>query len=171
MAPPIFGPPVFGIVGWKNAGKTTLTERLVAHLTAAGLAVSTIKHAHHEVEIDRPGKDSFRHRQAGAVEVILATARRTMLVHELRDVPEPGLGELVGRLRPVDLVLVEGFKRDPHPKLEVSRKATAQRLHAHDDPTVLALACDYAPEGLELPRFALDDVPGIARFVRQTLGR
>ena len=160
-------PPVFGIVGWKNAGKTTLTERLVAHFTAAGLAVSTIKHAHHDAEWDQPGKDSFRHRQAGAVEVVLATARRTMLVHELRGAPEPALADLLARLRPVDLVLVEGFKTDPHPKLEVSRQATAQRLRALDDPTVVALACDYAPEGLDLPRFALDDVAGIAAFVRR----
>ncbi|MFW5833012.1 MAG: molybdopterin-guanine dinucleotide biosynthesis protein B [Pseudomonadota bacterium] len=163
--------PVLGIIGWQNSGKTTLVERLVQHFGETGLRVSTIKHAHHDVDVDQPGKDSWRHRQAGAVEVVLATARRTMSIHELRGAPEPSLDALVARLRPVDLVLVEGFKSHDHPKLEVSRAATRQPLRAWDDPSVLAVASDYLPEGLHRPHFPLDDVAAIARFVRATVGR
>ncbi|TVQ39775.1 MAG: molybdopterin-guanine dinucleotide biosynthesis protein B [Geminicoccaceae bacterium] len=156
---------VFGIVGWKNSGKTTLTERLVAHLSAEGVTVSTIKHTHHDVDLDQPGKDSWRHRRAGAVETLLATPTRTMLIHERRAAPEPPLDTLLARLQPVDLVLVEGFKYHPHPKLEVSRRAIGRPLIARTEPSIVALATDYLPDGTDLPRFELDQVAAIARFI------
>ena len=161
------GQRVFGIVGFKDNGKTTLLVRLVAHLVGRGLRVSTVKHAHHAVDIDQPGKDSFRHREAGAREVVLATSRRWALIHELQDEPEPPLAELVTRLAPVDLVLVEGFKAFPHPKLEVHRAARGTPLLASDDPTIVAVACDEALD-TSLPCFALDDIAAIAGFI---LGR
>jgi molybdopterin-guanine dinucleotide biosynthesis protein MobB len=158
---------VIGVVGWKNNGKTTLVVRLVEHLTAAGWRVSTVKHAHHEVDLDQPGKDTWRHREAGAREVVLATARRWAVIHELRDEPEPSLATLLDRLTPVDLVLVEGFKRFLHPKLEVHRRARGTPLLARDDPSIVAVASDAPLAGLALPRFDLDDVPGIAAFILQ----
>ncbi len=161
-------PPVFGIVGYKNNGKTTLITRLVRHLSSRGLVVSTIKHAHHSVELDQPGKDSFEHRRAGAREVLLATSRRWFLVHELgEDGEEPPLEALLARMSPADLVLIEGFKRDGHPKLEVHRTARGTPLIAHQDPTVLAVASDGEIPDLALPRFHLDDIPAIADFVLQ----
>jgi molybdopterin-guanine dinucleotide biosynthesis protein MobB len=156
---------VFGIVGWKNNGKTTLVVRLVEHLTAAGYRVSTVKHAHHEVDLDQPGKDTWRHREAGAAEVVLATARRWAVIHELRGEPEPPLPALLARLTPVDLVLVEGFKRFPHPKLEVHLQARDTPLLARDDPSIVAVATDGPIDDLPLPRFELDDVPAIADFI------
>ena len=129
---------MFGVVGWKNNGKTTLVERLVAHLTALGYRVSTVKHAHHEVELDQPGKDTWRHREAGAEEVVLATARRWAVLHELRGAPEPTLDALLARMTPVDLVIVEGFKRFPHPKLEVHRRERGTPLLADEDGTIVA---------------------------------
>jgi molybdopterin-guanine dinucleotide biosynthesis protein MobB len=155
----------FGIVGWKNNGKTTLVARLVAHLTRAGWRVSTVKHAHHEVDLDQPGKDSWRHREAGASEVVLATARRWAIVHELRHEPEPPLDELLRRMTPVDLVLVEGFKRFPHPKLEVHRQERGTPLLARKDPSIVAVASDQLLPDLAVPQFDLDDVAGIAGFV------
>jgi molybdopterin-guanine dinucleotide biosynthesis protein MobB len=160
---------VFGVVGWKNNGKTTLVERLVAHLTAAGYRVSTVKHAHHEVDLDQPGKDTWRHRQAGACEVVLATARRWAVIHELRGEAEPALDELLARMTPVDVVIVEGFKRFPHPKLEVHRRQRGTPLLARDDPTVVAVATDEPLPGLRVPQLGLDDVAGIARFVLDRL--
>ncbi|MCX7630789.1 MAG: molybdopterin-guanine dinucleotide biosynthesis protein B [Geminicoccaceae bacterium] len=156
---------VFGVVGYKNNGKTTLVVRLVEHLSARGYRVSTIKHAHHAVDIDQPGKDSFRHREAGAVEVVLATARRWALVHELKDEPEPNLEALLAKMAPVDLVLVEGFKRFSQPKIEVHRRERGTPLLARSDPTVLAVASDEPLPDLEVPVFDLDDVEGIAVFV------
>ncbi len=158
---------VFGVVGWKNNGKTTLVERLVAHLTAAGYRVSTVKHAHHEVDLDQPGKDTWRHREAGAEEVVLATARRWAVIHELRGAPEPSLDELLARMTPVDLVLVEGFKRCGHPKLEVHRQERGTPLLAVEDPSIVALATDEALPEIALPQFPLDDVAAIADFVLQ----
>ena len=112
---------VYGVTGWKDSGKTTLTERLLAEMVRRGLAVSSVKHAHHDTEIDHPGRDSFRHRAAGAGQVIVASPVRWALMTELRGAPEPPLEALLGRLDPVDLVLVEGFKRAPHPKIEAHR--------------------------------------------------
>lgn len=160
---------VFGVVGWKNNGKTTLVVRLVEHLSATGWRVSTVKHAHHAVDLDQPGKDTWRHREAGAQEVVLATARRWAVIHELRQEPEPPLAELLARLSPVDIVLVEGFKRFPHPKLEVHRRERGTPLLARDDPTIVALASDEPVPDLALPRFDLDDIPAIAGFLLQRL--
>ena len=160
---------VFGVVGWKNNGKTTLVERLVANLTAAGYHVSTIKHAHHEVDLDQPGKDTWRHREAGAREVVLATARRWAVIHELRGEAEPALDELLARMTPVDLVVVEGFKRFPHPKLEVHRRERGTPLLAREDPTIVAVASDEPLPGLHVPVLDLDDVEGIASLLLRRL--
>jgi len=155
---------VYGVIGWKNAGKTTLVERLVAELTARGLSVSTVKHAHHDFDLDRPGKDSHRHREAGAHEVLVASARRFGLIREHRGAPEPGLDALVERMAPVDLVLVEGFKRDPHPKIEVARRGGERPLIAEHDTTVAALAADYDP-GLAIPLLPIEDTAASAGFI------
>lgn len=161
---------LYGVTGWKDSGKTTLVERLVAHLTASGLAVSTVKHAHHAFDIDRPGKDSHRHRAAGARQVMVSSSRRWALISENRDAPEPPLAALLARLDPVDLVLVEGFKRDRHPKIEARRAATAQELIAADDESVEAVASDIPLSGLAVPVFDLDDVAGIAGFILARTG-
>ncbi len=155
---------VIGIVGYKNNGKTTLVVRLVRHLTARGHRVSTVKHAHHSVEIDQPGKDSWKHREAGATEVVLATSRRWAILHELRDEAEPPLEELLARMAPVDLVIVEGFKAFAHPKIEVHRRERGTPLLAHEDESVLAVASDEPIAGLDRPLFDLDDIEAIARF-------
>jgi molybdopterin-guanine dinucleotide biosynthesis protein MobB len=161
---------VYGVTGWKNTGKTTLMERLVAEMTARGLTVSTVKHAHHEVDVDQPGRDSHRHRMAGAREVILATGRRWALMRELRGEPEPPLEALLARLSPVDLVLVEGYKRGGHPKIEAHRAAAGRPLLAREDATVRAVATDTPLPDLALPQFHLDDVPAIAAFVLREVG-
>ena len=153
---------VIGVVGWKNNGKTTLVVRLVEHLTAQGLRVSTVKHAHHSVDLDQPGKDSWRHREAGAAEVVLATARRWALIHELRQEDEPPLEELLAKMAAVDLVIVEGFKRFPHPKIEVHRKERGTPLLARDDPSIVAIASDEPLADLAIPVLDLDDVEGLA---------
>jgi molybdopterin-guanine dinucleotide biosynthesis protein MobB len=156
---------IIGVVGWKNNGKTTLVERLVGRLVAQGYRVSTVKHAHHEVDLDRPGKDSWRHREAGAAEVMLATSRRWALIHELRGEPEPPLEALLARLAPVDLVVVEGFKAFPHPKIEVHRAERGTPLLAREDPTIIAVASDEPLPDLAVPVLDLDDVPAIAALV------
>lgn len=160
---------VIGIVGWKNNGKTTLVVRLVEHLVARGLRVSTVKHAHHAVDIDRPGKDTHRHREAGAHEVVLATSARFAIIRELREEPEPTLDELLGRLAPVDLVVVEGFKRFPHPKIEAHRAERGTPLLAADDPTIIAVASDEPLPDAPVPVLDLDDVPAIAGLVLDRL--
>ena len=161
---------VFGIAGWKNSGKTGLMERLVADAAGRGLRVSTIKHAHHSFDVDQPGKDSFRHRAAGATEVILSSGNRWALMHELRGAPEPPLAALLARLSPVDLVLIEGFKSDPHPKIEAHRAATGQPLITLTYPSILAVASDVPHQGLDRPVFDLDDTAEISRFVLNHLG-
>jgi molybdopterin-guanine dinucleotide biosynthesis protein MobB len=161
---------VFGIVGWKNNGKTTLVTRLVEDLTARGLAVSTVKHAHHEFDIDQPGKDSHRHRMAGAQEVLVTSARRWALIHELRDRPEPGLEELLEKMAPVDLVLVEGFKRHVHPKIEVSLKETGTPLIALEDTTILAVATNDPALVAPVPRLDIDDAGAVADFILAQAG-
>ncbi len=155
---------LYGVVGWKNSGKTGLVERLVREISDRGFSVSTIKHAHHKVDVDQPGTDSFRHRQAGAAEVILASAARVAIMQELRGAAEPGLSDLVARLSPVDLVLVEGYKREVHPKIEAHRAETGQPLIARDDQSVRAIASD---ESLEIDRPVLDlnDTAAIADFI------
>jgi molybdopterin-guanine dinucleotide biosynthesis protein MobB len=161
---------VYGVVGWKNAGKTTLVERLVAEIAGRGFSVSTIKHTHHRVDVDQQGKDSWRHRAAGARQVILASSARWALMTELRGAPEATLGELIGHLAPVDLVIVEGYKRDGHPKVEAWRAETGQPLIARDDPTVRLVASNDAPKGLSQPVIGLDDIPAIADFILGDLG-
>lgn len=161
---------VYGVTGWKNSGKTTLVEALVRDITGRGLRVSTVKHAHHAFDLDQPGKDSYRHRHAGAGQVLIASRARWALMTELRDAEEPSLGDLLARLDPVDLVLVEGYKRDRHPKIEARRAATAQNLIAEDDATIEAVASDAPLDGLAVPVFDLDDVRGIADFILRRVG-
>ena len=161
---------LYGVVGWKNSGKTTLMERLVAEMTRRGLAVSTVKHAHHVFDVDHPGKDSWRHRQAGAREVLVCSGARWALMSELREEQEPPLEELLAKLQPVDLVLIEGYKRDRHAKIEAHRSETGQSLIALEDETIRAVASDVPVEGLAIPRLHLDDVSGIADFILQETG-
>lgn len=161
---------VFGVVGWKNSGKTGLMERLVAEFVARGLRVSTLKHAHHSFDVDHEGKDSYRHRVAGATEVLLASRNRWALMHELRGEDEPVLDDLLARLSPVDLVLVEGYKRDRHPKIEAHRQATGNPLIASDDQTVRAIASDSGAAAEGRPTFHLDDTGAIADFIARELG-
>ncbi|HWL05843.1 MAG TPA: molybdopterin-guanine dinucleotide biosynthesis protein B [Xanthobacteraceae bacterium] len=152
---------IIGLAGWSGAGKTTLLSRTIPRLVARGLSVSTVKHAHHDFDLDHPGKDSHTHRLAGATEVLVASGRRFALIHELRDAPEPPLGVLLRKLSPVDLVLVEGYKRNAHPKLEVYREAVGKPLIHPGDPAVVAVASDVALPQASVPVVALDDVDAI----------
>ena len=162
---------VIGITGWKNSGKTTLTERLVAEFVRRGVRVSTVKHAHHDFDIDIEGTDSFRHRAAGASEVAIVSGRRWALMHELRGEDEPSLEQVLARLAPCDLVLVEGYKREPHAKIEVRRLVTKDRAPlAPADPSIAAIAADHQVAESALPVFDLDDVPAIADFIARTTG-
>jgi molybdopterin-guanine dinucleotide biosynthesis protein MobB len=160
---------LYGVTGWKNSGKTHLMERLVAEFTRRGLTVSTVKHAHHSAETDHAGTDSHRHRLAGAREVILASPARWALMHELKGAPEPPLADLLARLAPVDLVLVEGYKTSTHPKIEAHRAATGRPLLAPGNASVRAIASDTAPD-VALPVFALDDTADIADFILAEVG-
>jgi molybdopterin-guanine dinucleotide biosynthesis adapter protein len=167
---------VLGIIGWKNSGKTTLTERLVAELVGRGWKVSTVKHAHHEFDIDKPGTDSFRHRQAGATEVAIVSNRRWALMHELHEEDEPPLTDVLARLSPCDLVVVEGYKREGHPKIEARRREAKDTLPlSANDTTIVAIAADHPVAGETLPVFRLDDISAIAdfaeRFCRLAEGR
>jgi molybdopterin-guanine dinucleotide biosynthesis adapter protein len=156
---------IFGLAGWSGAGKTTLGTRLLPALMRRGVSVSTLKHAHHDFDVDREGKDSWRHRQAGAREVMVVSDRRWALMHELRGASEPSMAEILDRMSPVDLVLVEGYKRGPHPKIEVYRAALGKPVLAFEDDTIVAIASDAPVPKLKLPFFALDDVEAIASFV------
>jgi molybdopterin-guanine dinucleotide biosynthesis adapter protein len=156
---------IFGLAGWSGSGKTTLMAALIPHFVSHGVTVSTIKHAHHSFDIDQPGKDSWRHRQAGAQEVMVASAHRWALMHELRGAAEPSLDELLMRMGPVDLVLVEGFKRHPHPKIEVYRRALGKPLLHPEDPYVVAIAADKMLPEFSVPFFPLSDPGAIAGFV------
>jgi molybdopterin-guanine dinucleotide biosynthesis protein MobB len=159
---------IFGVTGWKNSGKTGLMERLITEFTARGLSVSSIKHAHHSFDIDHPGRDSYRHRDAGAQQVLLASRNRWALMHELRDEDEPSLGDLLKQLSPVDLVLIEGYKRDRHPKIEAHRKETGQPLIAPEDETIVAVASDTLVT-IDRPVLELNDTASIANFIAQHL--
>ncbi|MFI0846277.1 molybdopterin-guanine dinucleotide biosynthesis protein B [Mesorhizobium sp. IMUNJ 23232] len=162
---------VFGITGWKNSGKTTLTERLVTELTRRGWSVSTVKHAHHAFDIDQEGTDSFRHRAAGATEVAIVSGVRWALMHELRDAAEPDLASILERMSPCDLVLVEGYKRESHRKIEVRRlDARNTAPLAPNDPNIVAIAADHPADGGGLPVFDLNEVGAIADFVETTTG-
>jgi molybdopterin-guanine dinucleotide biosynthesis adapter protein len=157
---------LIGLAGWSGSGKTHLMARLIPALTERGVRVSTIKHAHHAFEVDRPGKDSWIHREAGATEVLISSAGRMALLREYRGEPEPDLPALLQRLAPVDLVLVEGFKRGTHPKIEVWRAANGRALLHPDDPTILAVASPGAPPpGARVPWLDLDDAGAIADFI------
>jgi molybdopterin-guanine dinucleotide biosynthesis protein B len=162
---------VFGITGWKNSGKTTLTERLVAEFTRRGWKVSTVKHAHHDFDIDKEGTDSFRHRKAGASEVAVVSGRRWALMHELRGEDEPTLEMVLARLAPCDLVLVEGYKRESHGKIE-TRRADAKDTSplSPNDPSILAIASDSPVAGEKLPVFGIDDIGAIADFIERASG-
>ncbi|WP_027256443.1 molybdopterin-guanine dinucleotide biosynthesis protein B [Leisingera aquimarina] len=160
---------IYGVTGWKNNGKTGLMERLVAEFCTRGLTVSTLKHAHHATDVDQPGTDSYRHRQAGASEVVLASPNRVAIMQELRGAGEPSFTELLSRLRPVDLILVEGFKRETHPKIEAYRTAAGQPLIAPDDQTIRAVASDV-PLHLDRPVFDLNGTAKIADFIQSELG-
>ena len=160
---------IYGVTGWKNSGKTGLMERLVAEFTARGFSVSTIKHAHHSFDVDQPGKDSFRHREAGAKEVLLASRNRFVLMNELRGEEEPRLSGLLAKLSSVDLVLIEGYKRDRHPNIEAHRKETGKNLIAVADATIRAVASNNNPS-LDKPVFDLDDTGSIADFIQAETG-
>ncbi|MHB0705972.1 molybdopterin-guanine dinucleotide biosynthesis protein B [Roseomonas mucosa] len=155
---------IIGLAGWSGAGKTTLLTRLIPSLNARGVSVSTLKHAHHDFDVDQPGKDSHSHRMAGARQVLVSSARRWALMTELRDAPEPGLAFLLSRLSPVDLVVVEGFKRDLHPKLEVFRAANGRPWLHPEDPAIRAVVSDAPPPG-GLPHGGLDEIERVADLV------
>jgi molybdopterin-guanine dinucleotide biosynthesis protein B len=153
---------IIGLAGWSGSGKTTLLTRVIPRLVARGLRVSTLKHAHHAFDIDQPGKDSYSHRLAGATEVLIGAATRWALVHELRGDAEPTLAVLLRKLAPVDLVLVEGYKRERHPKLEVYRAVVGKPLLHPDDPAIVAVAADEPLPRARVPVIDLDDIERIA---------
>lgn len=158
---------VIGLAGWSGAGKTTLLTRLIPHFVAGGLKVSTIKHAHHNFDVDVPGKDSWVHRQSGATEVLVSSARRWALMHELRDAPEPVLRDQLARMSSVDLVVVEGFKADTHPKIEIYRAANGKPLLFPDDRAIVGIATDQKID-TRLPLAHLDDIPAIATMILES---
>jgi molybdopterin-guanine dinucleotide biosynthesis protein B len=162
---------VFGVTGWKNSGKTTLVEALVRELTVRGWRVATVKHAHHDFDIDKEGTDSFRHRKAGASEVAIVSGRRWALMHELGKEEEPTLEEVLSRLSPADLVLVEGYKRGSHRKIEARRMEAKDRspLTASDG-NIAAIAADHPVSGETVPVFSLDDITGITDFIEHETG-
>jgi len=155
---------VIGLAGWSGAGKTTLLTRAIPHLLGQGLRVSVIKHAHHKFDVDTPGKDSWRHREAGAEEVLVSSGARWALMHELRGDREPALPELLAKLSPVDLVLVEGYKTDPHRKIEVHRAANGKPLLFPNDPAIVGIASDVEV-ATSLPVVHLDDIPAVAAMM------
>ena len=159
---------VFGFAGFSGSGKTTLIEQLIPRLVEAGLRVSLIKHAHHAFDIDKPGKDSYRHREAGCTEVLVTSDRRWVMMHELRNEAEPSLEEQVARFAPCDLVLVEGFKRASIPKLEIHRPSHGRPLLHPEDPNIVAVACD-APVQTSLPVLDINDPAAIAEFIMRHL--
>jgi molybdopterin-guanine dinucleotide biosynthesis protein B len=157
---------IIGLAGWSGSGKTTLVTNVIPVLVKRGLKVSTVKHAHHEFDTDQPGKDSWLHRQAGASEVAIVSSRRWAIVHELGDEPEPPLGDVLAKLSAVDLVIVEGFKRHPHPKLEVYRAAVGKPLLHPGDDCIVAIATDAPLPHAEVPVLMLDDVESIANVLQ-----
>ncbi len=161
---------IIGLAGWSGSGKTTLLTKVIPRIAARGMTVSTLKHAHHAFDVDQPGKDSHSHRMAGATEVLVGSARRWALVHELRGDPEPSFDALLRKLSPVDLVLVEGYKRERHPKLEVYRAALGKPPLHPDDPAIVAIASDQPLPVAGVPVVDLDDVAGIVDIlVRQAV--
>jgi molybdopterin-guanine dinucleotide biosynthesis protein B len=156
---------IFGLAGWSGSGKTTLIVNLIPELVGRGLSVSTMKHAHHDFDIDQPGKDSYEHRQAGASEVIISASKRWALMHEVRNEGEPCVDDLIARLTPVDLLLVEGFKWHAHAKMEIHRPILGKPLLQNDDPHIIAVASDQNIENLSVPVFDLNNIIGIADFI------
>ena len=161
---------IIGVAGFKNSGKTTLVEKLVAALTRKGYRVSTVKHAHHSFDIDHEGRDSFRHRAAGATEVAVVSQARWAIIHELRNEAEPSLDEVLAKLAACDLVVVEGYKRDGHDKIEVRNLALDHPVLAGDDPTIVAIAATGPIAGSPVPVFDRDDVTGLAAFIIKHAG-
>jgi molybdopterin-guanine dinucleotide biosynthesis adapter protein len=163
--------PMFGVAGWSNAGKTTLIEQLTLYFTAIGLRVATIKHTHHKFEIDPPDSDTARHRKAGAAETAIVSGSRVAIIEEIEARGEPSLDAVAARLKPADIILVEGYKSAAIPKIEVRRAAVvAEKLLANTDPLVIAIAADYELDGHGKPVFALDDIAGIANLIAETCG-
>ena len=163
--------PVIGIAGWKKSGKTTLTVRLVEEFTRRGFRVATVKHAHHDFQIDDAETDSARHRRAGAAQVAVVTRNRFAVVTELGPAPEPGFASVIALLAPADLIIVEGYKSEPIPKIEARRTASHTRTPmAPADPHVIAVAADHAADSAGLPLFSLDDIAGIADLIATRLG-
>lgn len=160
----------FGIAGWKNSGKTSLVSALVNIMTARGLNISTLKHAHHAFDLDQPHTDSFKHREAGASETVLVSANRWAIQHELHGAAEPSFEEIVDRISPCDLLLVEGYKREPIPKIEIIGPENTGDFLWPDDPNVKALASDQAIHGCDLPRFERSQAPEVADFILNFYG-
>ncbi len=159
---------IFGLAGWSGSGKTTLIVKLMPELVGRGFEVSTMKHAHHNFDIDEPGKDSYEHRVAGAKEVMISAANRWALMHELRGEEKPSVEELIGRMTPVDLLLVEGFKSHLHPKIEVHRPSVGKPLLQKDDKEIVAVASDEEIAGLPVPVLDINDSGTIADFIVKT---
>jgi molybdopterin-guanine dinucleotide biosynthesis protein B len=160
---------IFGFAGWSGSGKTTLIEKLIPLFVQRGIKVSLVKHAHHSFDVDQPGKDSYRHRHAGCNEVLVTSSKRWVLMHELRGAEEPGFPELLQRVSPCDLLLVEGFKREKVPKLEVYRASVGESLLHPQDPNIVGIASD-AKVDTKLPQFDLNDAPAIAAFILKHVG-
>jgi len=156
---------IIGLAGWSGAGKTTLVAKLIPSITARGLTVSTLKHEHHAFDVDQPGKDSYMHRMAGATEVLVSSQNRFALMRELRGAPELPLPQLLAKLTPVDLVIIEGYKRDPHPKLEVYRASLGKPLMHPDDPAIIGIASDQPLPTAPIPVIDLDDVEQVTEFL------
>ena len=165
-----FHSPIIGIVGWKNSGKTTLVTRLVAHFSAEGMNVSTIKHAHHDFQVDDGQTDSARHRRAGANQVAVVSQVRWAIIGELRSNAEPSLPDIASRLEPCDLIIVEGYKQFRIPKIEVRRQESRLKQHLSEiDDTVIAIASDHERREASVPRFELDDIASIASFILESV--
>ncbi|MBL4614870.1 MAG: molybdopterin-guanine dinucleotide biosynthesis protein B [Magnetovibrio sp.] len=156
---------IIGIIGWSGTGKTTLLTELIPVLIGRGYTVSTMKHTHHDFDMDKPGKDSYLHRQAGAREVLLTSKKRWALLNELRDEPEPDMEELFTKMAPVDILLIEGFKSHRFAKIEVSRPSRGKKLLCKTDDSVVALATDEAVDGIKIPLLDLNNVEAVADFI------
>lgn len=161
---------IIGVVGWSGSGKTTLVEKLIPRLVARGLSVSTMKHAHHGFDLDRPGKDSFRHRAAGASETMILSGSRWALMREIKDGVEPTMEALIERMTPVDLLIVEGFKSHAYDKIEVHRPSLGKELRAGSDPDIVAVASDVKLGGLAVPLLDLNDGDEVTAFVLERCG-
>ena len=161
---------IFGLVGWSGSGKTTLVAKLVPELIGRGFSVSTMKHTHHNFDIDKKGKDSYLHRMAGATEVLITGAKRWAILHENRDAPEPAIDELLARMQDVDLVLIEGFKSHHHKKMEIYRPSVGKPPLSPDNPSIIAVASDVELSDVDIPVINLEDIKGVADYIVGYLG-